>query len=233
LAGSARSLWLSAFSKGITTYTNKIHIMIAEPLSITAAPAFGARAHKEPQHFATEVFYTAQCDVGMGVFANRDIAPWEVILEFGGPIIDFAETKRRGARECMAVQIGKNRYFDTWAPAVYVNHSCAPNAGIICDQYLVALRPIRKGQEIRFDYSTTMEEQSYTMECLCGEPNCRHVIADFSSLPSETRHRYLSLGIVMSFIAHQHNSSAHIFATRARAPRQAQARYDFSAPVAV
>ena len=145
-------------------------------------------------------FHIDECDVGLGVFANRDIRPGEVILAFGGPVIDFAETKRRGPRECMPIQIGQNRYYDTQPPGVFVNHSCDPNAGIRNDRDLVALRQIRRGEEVRFDYSTTMEEQSFTMRCLCGSPKCRRVVADFSTLPPEAQARYVAERIVMSFI---------------------------------
>jgi hypothetical protein len=97
--------------------------------------------------------------------------PGENILAIVGPIIDFAETKRRGPQECMAIQIGPDRYIDTQPPGVFVNHSCEPNAGIRQNQNLVALRKIRRGQEIRYDYSTTMEEDSFAMQCLCGAPS--------------------------------------------------------------
>lgn len=145
-------------------------------------------------------YFIDRCDVGLGVFANRDLAPGEVILQIEGPVIDFAETKRRGPRECMAIQIGFDRYIDTQAPGVFVNHSCDPNAGIRDDKHLVALRPIARGEEIRFDYSTTMEEQSFTMQCLCGAPECRKIVRDFSTLPVHVISRYLSQRIVMSFI---------------------------------
>ena len=93
-----------------------------------------------------------------------------------------------------------NKYIDTQAPAVFVNHSCDPNAGIRNDENMVALRDIAAGEEVRFDYSTTMEEQSFTMQCLCGLPQCRHVIKDFSTLPQHLKERYLDLRIVMNFI---------------------------------
>jgi hypothetical protein len=149
---------------------------------------------------STEKFHLRSCDVGLGVFASRDILPGEVILDIEGPIIDFAETKRRGPRECMAIQIGPNRYIDTQPPGVFVNHSCEPNAGIRKNRNLVALRKIRQGQEIRYDYSTTMEEHSFTMQCLCGAPTCREWVRDFSTLPQPLRERYLAQGIVMDFI---------------------------------
>jgi uncharacterized protein len=153
------------------------------------------------QSFTTEQFYVEECAVGLGVFANRDIRKGEVILEIEGPLIDFAETKRRGPRECMAIQIGHDRYIDTQPPGVLVNHSCNPNSGIMQNRYLIALRNLRKGEEIYFDYSTTMEEQSFTMRCLCGQPNCRATIGDFSKLPRDTQEKYITLGIVMSFIS--------------------------------
>jgi hypothetical protein len=150
--------------------------------------------------YSNATFYIEECDVGLGVFANRDIQPGETILAFGGPVIDFAETKRRGPWECMPIQTGPNQYCDTQPPGVFVNHSCEPNAGIRNDRDLVALRRIRRGEEVRFDYSTTMEEESFTMRCLCGAPRCRHVVADFSTLPLPVQERYVAEGIVMSFI---------------------------------
>jgi hypothetical protein len=152
------------------------------------------------EHYSTEMFYVERCDVGLGVFASRDIARGEIILSIGGQVIDFAETKRRGPRECMALQIGHDIYIDTRPPGVFVNHSCDPNAGISEDKYLEAIRGIRKGQEIRYDYSTTMDEQSFTMRCLCRADECRNVVGDFSTLPRQVRERYISLGIVMSFM---------------------------------
>ena len=100
----------------------------------------------------------------------------------------------------MAIQIGPDRYLDTQPPGVFVNHSCEPNAGIRQNQNLVALRKIRQGQEIRYDYSTTMEEDSFAMRCLCGASTCRGWVRDFSTLPRPLRERYFAQGIVMDFI---------------------------------
>lgn len=178
--------------------------MIAEAPCCKSTFVHAGEQDSVKERFSTETFYLDACDVGFGVFANRDIAPGETILRFGGPIIDFAETKRRGPKECMAVQIGFNRYLDTQPPGVFVNHSCDPNAGIRDDERLVAVREILRGEEIRFDYSTTMEEQSFTMECLCGSPECRGVVTDFSLLPEAVKARYLAQRTVMSFIRDRH-----------------------------
>jgi len=156
------------------------------------------------ERYSNSTFRIGECDVGLGVFASRDLRQGEIILSFGGPLIDFAETKRRGRWECMPLQIGPNRYLDTQPPGIFVNHSCNPNAGIRDDRELVALREIKAGREVRFDYSTTMAEQSFTMRCCCGEPACRQIVADFSTLPRHAQVNYLTQGIVMSFIAQRY-----------------------------
>jgi hypothetical protein len=57
------------------------------------------------------------------------------------------------------------------------------------------------GEEIRYDYSTTMDEKSFTMACRCGAPECRQVVEDFAELPAGIQQYYLSRGLVMGFIA--------------------------------
>jgi hypothetical protein len=145
--------------------------------------------------------HIAECELGRGVFARQAIRKGDIILAFGGRLIDFAETRRRGSEECMAIQVGPDQYIDTLPPGVFANHSCAPNAGIRNDRDLAALRDIQPGEEIRYDYSTTMDEKSFTMHCRCGARGCRRVVTDFSELPTGVQEFYLSQGLVMSFIA--------------------------------
>lgn len=140
------------------------------------------------------------CELGFCIIAKRPISKGERIFSFAGPIIDFLETKRRGEQECMPVQTGDNLYIDTEAPWKYINHSCEPNAGIRNNSDLIALEDIPLHAEIRFDYSTTMDENSFTMECKCGKPSCRKVVTDFRLLPRDIQERYFELGIVMDFI---------------------------------
>ena len=106
----------------------------------------------------------------------------------------------RGEAEANALQIDDCLYLDIGAPGVYANHSCCPNAGIRQDRQLVALRPIQAGEEIRYDYSTTMWEDHWTMDCRCGQVNCRRLIADFHTLPPLLQRRYLHLQVVQTFI---------------------------------
>ena len=104
--------------------------MISESLAPSPSLLRSTNGERYAQDYSTELCYVGKSDVGLGVFANRGIGRGETILKFWGPIIDFAETKRRGPKECMAIQIGENYYIDTQPPGVFVNHSCEPNAGI-------------------------------------------------------------------------------------------------------
>jgi len=85
-----------------------------------------------------------------------------------------------------------------------INHSCNPNSGIKCDKILVSVKNIEKDEQIFYDYSTTMDEDSFTMQCDCREPDCRKIVKDFKYLPAKTREKYLKLGIVQNFIAKQY-----------------------------
>lgn len=148
-------------------------------------------------------FYISRGELGIGLFASRRIDPNEVILRFAGPQIGFQEAVAKGERQCYPLQIAAGSYIDLVSPGCFANHSCEPNAGI-SDLNLISLVNIDRGQEIRYDYSTTMDEDFWEMECLCQTPTCRGRVTDFKHLPSHTRERYLERNIVMPFIAGQY-----------------------------
>lgn len=150
-------------------------------------------------------FFIAECKFGYGLFASSVIKKGQRILNFTGGLIDFEkavdkEDKYKGD----PLQVGKNIYINLEAPGRFVNHSCEPNAGIINDSILVALQDIQVGEEIYFDYSTTMDEDYWTMQCGCGSKHCRKTIQDFKHLSLEVKRRYLELNVVQQFIAIQY-----------------------------
>ena len=138
--------------------------------------------------------------IGRGVFASQYFEPGQPMLTLGGPVLATPEIRSLGADRAYALQIGSAEFMDLTPPGRYLNHSCDPNAGILDDRVLIALRPIVPGEEIRFDYSTAIRQDHWTMECRCGEYLCRRVVLDFHHLPPITQNRYLQLGIVQRFI---------------------------------
>lgn len=141
----------------------------------------------------------ADCDVGRGLFAVDPIERGCEILRFEGPLLRLCEVRAKGAAAANALQIGMDRYLDLAEPGRLVNHSCSPNAAVRDDVRLVAFRTIAAGEEIRFDYSTTIGD-GWTMPCACHSASCRGLVAAFHLLPADLRNRYSLLGIVQRFI---------------------------------
>jgi hypothetical protein len=148
-----------------------------------------------------------ESDLGAAVFAAAPFAAGDIILTFAGPIITFAEAVALGVNEANALQIDSVHYMDLEPPGCFVNHSCGPNSGLLRRTQLVAIRDIPAGDEIRYDYSTTMHEDHWTMSCRCRSPECRGVVKDFCSLPRDLQKHYTRLGIVQPFIVREINGA--------------------------
>ncbi len=160
--------------------------------------------------FENGKLYCATGYLGLGLFAGRPIEKGNTILVFTGPIIGFGEAVAKGDRECWPLQIDYGKYIDLEAPGCLANHSCEPNAGIQDEEdlthiKLIALRDISPDEEIRYDYSTTMDEDFFTMPCRCGSKFCRQRVEDFKYLPPEVQKNYLQSKLVIGFIAKKEN----------------------------
>lgn len=83
-----------------------------------------------------------------------------------------------------------------------INHSCSPNSGIKIHgkkAILIAIRNIKKNEEITCDYSTITND-NWKMKCRCESKNCRKVIKKFKTLPKRLQNKYIKLGIVGNYI---------------------------------
>jgi hypothetical protein len=137
---------------------------------------------------------------GLGLLAAADIAAGSIILFITGELVGLEEVLASGIDESYPLQVAPEIYLDLDSRSRVINHSCIPNAGLRSDRIMVALRDIRRNEEILYDYSTTMSERRWLMQCMCGEANCRGTVGDFHDLPHDVQRRYLQLGIVQSFI---------------------------------
>ena len=143
---------------------------------------------------------------GKGLFAQKAFLKDEFIILFEGTVLSLQKVMKTDI-PFNTLQIAKGLYIDLQAPGVYANHSCQPNAGLK-NLALTAIKPIGQGEEIYYDYSTTIDDKE-EMNCACGGPSCRLIIGDFKDLPKKTRVCYLNLGIVLPFIAHQFHSNGN------------------------
>ncbi len=101
-------------------------------------------------------------------------------------------------------QVGKNLYIILDEDSRRINHSCDPNAGIRGERKLIALRDIKAGEEITFDYSTTahpsVEPEVWTMKCQCGSANCRGDVANISTVPPRQIAKYLKARAIPRYL---------------------------------
>lgn len=139
------------------------------------------------------------CRFGRGLFTTRSFRRDEFVLEFTGNELSLAEVRAKGSHAADGLQIGVDRYLDLVEPGRLANHSCRPNCGVFDDRRLRALCDIPSGEELTFDYSTTISD-GWTMPCGCGVSECRGTVRAFATLPQALRDRYRVLGCVSGFI---------------------------------
>jgi SET domain-containing protein len=142
---------------------------------------------------------------GKAVYAGSPIRNGEYICEFTGQFYTMAEyLKLHDPGNNHFLQIEEDLFMGPSGGADdLINHSCNPNCGLVYRDghvKLIAIADIRKDDELTFDYSTTMDEDCWEMDCLCGEPNCRGKVRDFKYLPGDLQKKYIALGVVMPYI---------------------------------
>jgi SET domain-containing protein len=135
---------------------------------------------------------------GHGVFATRTIRRGTRIGEYTGEYLTEDEVNRRYADDTAArastflFQVTDALYIDAereGGAMRYVNHSCDPNCGIevIGTRVLIrAIKTIRAGQELTYDYALELEEEplpscEQIYACRCRAATCRGTMLDPTS----------------------------------------------------
>ncbi|MBI1935691.1 SET domain-containing protein-lysine N-methyltransferase [Candidatus Woesearchaeota archaeon] len=145
---------------------------------------------------------------GNGVFADKNFEHGEVILYFEGKFLDDEDIEFGSYEDQHGLQIDKRTYLVSYGLDDFINHSCSPNCGVkeFNGKFiLVAIRSIKKFEEITFDYSTWadystwMKGPLWKMKCSCGSKNCRDIILDFKFIPLHLKKKYIKLGMVPKY----------------------------------
>ncbi len=119
---------------------------------------------------------------GYGVVATRAFAVGELIAEVDGVRWHADED----LDDRYSLWLGDDWFFDMLDQTRWINHSCAPNGEVEAGAEdggwarIVAIRAIRAGDEITYDYGFTADVAE---PCSCGAPTCRGYIVDADELP--------------------------------------------------
>ena len=154
---------------------------------------------------STETLIVGENHLGKAVFTTKSIKKGEIVTEFQGEILHknelpkvYRKEKDRFLQISEYLFMGPSGDLDD-----FINHSCDPNTGLIFTEdgvYLTAIRNIKKGEEITWDYSTTIMDNHWTMRCRCKTEICRKIIGDFSKIDRKTQDKYYKLNIIPKYI---------------------------------
>lgn len=130
-----------------------------------------------------------------GVFAKKRIPKNTVVMEYVGEKITKKESDRRADAmlekakrdpnngSVYVFELDKKYDIDgnvPWNTARFINHSCDPNceADVIKGKILIkAVRDIKKGEEITYNYNYDVDEHTLQHPCRCGTKRCVGFIA--------------------------------------------------------
>jgi SET domain-containing protein len=147
---------------------------------------------------------------GLGVFAGCRIAQGKHVFTFTGERTDYDTVTRLvesgQLRNDDPLHIAEDHFLVLDSLSNLFNHSCDPNLGVRGDGELFALRDILPGEELCFDYSTTVPpgwtSADWSMECRCGSAICRGILGDALTLPAERLEFYRHAGALTDHVLH-------------------------------
>lgn len=121
---------------------------------------------------------------GYGVVATRAFALGELIADVDGVV--YREEELGDDTYCLWIEDGW--FFDMVDQTRWINHSCDANVEIHADldgsggawAKIVAMRPIRAGEELTYDYGFPAD---LAEPCRCQKPGCIGWIVDRDELP--------------------------------------------------
>ena len=128
---------------------------------------------------------------GKGIFTTVDFKKGETVFIIKGKIIHWeVRDQKTSLYGPNWVGLCRNSWINPDGFANFLNHSCEPSCGIKGRVKVVALRDIKKGEEITIDYSITEIDKLWYMNCNCGSKNCRKVIRSIQFLPKKIYNKY-------------------------------------------
>ncbi len=145
-------------------------------------------------------FLIKKSKTGKGLFAARNIKKVEKLFS-----IDLTKQKSYSRKEMAELNsdhcdyVGRGRYVISFHPYSYINHSCSPNILVkhitIAKSDFYALRDIKKGEELTYDYGANALDQFgktlWVMKCMCRSKKCREKIpGDFFKQPIKIQKKY-------------------------------------------
>ena len=117
-----------------------------------------------------------------GLYANQDIKDRTKIIEYKGKILTKKQVEENSKfdNEKAIYLFNINKKYDLdgdfkYNTARLINHSCDPNcevSGTGLKIWVYAIRDIKKGEELTYDYGFGFDEGYKDFPCRCRSKNC-------------------------------------------------------------
>ena len=119
---------------------------------------------------------------GRGLYATKNIKEGTRIIDYVGKIITKKQTEESqkfdNAKPIYLFNLNKKYDMDgdvSWNTARLINHSCSNNCdynGTGLKLWVIAIKDIKKGEEITADYGFGYDEDYKQFPCKCRSKNC-------------------------------------------------------------
>lgn len=124
---------------------------------------------------------------GTSIFAARNFRKGEIVFVVSGPIVKKPSI--------YTVPIDFGLYIDPLPPGKLLNHSCEPSCGVRHRTEVVAMRNVKRGDEITIDYAMIVPKYGSKLlkqdiTCHCGSKSCRGEFGSYEKLPLKLKMKY-------------------------------------------
>jgi uncharacterized protein len=126
---------------------------------------------------------------GMGLFATRDLAEGERLIEYRGIRYEqdeWPDMTEEGVTKFLLLSDRSGIDGTGWA--ALANHGCDPNCELVEEEgssppraWLYTIKEVKKGEELVWDYRLDIESDAEAYRdwaCACGAAECRGTMAD-------------------------------------------------------
>ena len=117
-----------------------------------------------------------------GLYANCNIKRGTKIIEYKGKLITIKNSEKDPKFDnSKAIYLfGINKKYDldgnfSFNTARLINHSCEPNCEVFgkgLKIWIFAMKNIKKGEELSYDYGFSFDQDYKNYPCNCGSKNC-------------------------------------------------------------
>ena len=132
--------------------------------------------------------------LGRAAVAERAFRCGEVVAIWRGRTITERQALALASDERdQLLQVGDDAFLvndEELLAADFINHSCEPNCGFTDATTLVAMRDIKTGESVTFDYAMSDTNSFITFDCQCGTPSCRRRMSGSDWKLSQLQERY-------------------------------------------